>query len=88
MEGLACLAQARGNSTRALKLAAAAAHLRHIISAPLPKAEQLKLDQKLLPAWKFLSESQAKSAWKEGSEMTLEQAIQYSIEEPKAVTSR
>jgi hypothetical protein len=48
----------------------------------------LKLDQKLLPAWKFLSESQAKSAWKEGSEMTLEQAIQYSIEEPKAVTSR
>ena len=79
LEGSACLALAQGHAERALKLAAAAAHLRQSISAPLPQAEQGKLDQTLLPAWKSLGEGEAKRAWAEGSAMSLEHAIQYSL---------
>jgi tetratricopeptide (TPR) repeat protein len=82
LEGYACLALARGNAARALKLAAAAAHLRHLISAPLPQADQLKLDRMLDPAWKSLSESEGKDAWAEGSAMGMQRAIDYSLEEP------
>jgi predicted ATPase/DNA-binding winged helix-turn-helix (wHTH) protein len=82
LEGSACLALARGHATRALKLAAAAAQLRRLICAPLPQAEQLKLNQTLLPAWESLREPEGESAWAEGSAMSLEEAIQYSLEEP------
>jgi predicted ATPase/DNA-binding winged helix-turn-helix (wHTH) protein len=81
LEGSAILALAQGHATRALKLAAAAAHLRLLIGAPQPQAEQWKLDQTLQPAWKILGENAA-GAWTEGSTMTPEQAIQYSLEEP------
>ncbi len=84
LEGCACLAAAQGYAARALKLAAAAAHLRAVISACLPQAEQSKLDQTLLPAWKSLSEVEGKSAWAEGSAMSLEQAIRYSLEGPES----
>lgn len=87
LEGLACLALARGFAARALRLAAAAAHLRQTIGAPLPKAEQLKLDQMLLPAWNSLCDAEGTEAWAEGARMSAEQAIQYSLEEPRAVTS-
>jgi predicted ATPase len=72
LEGSACLALAQGHAERALKLAAAAAHLRQLISAPLHQAEQFKLDQMLLPAWESLSEAEGKRAWAEGSAMSLE----------------
>ena len=81
LEGSACLAIAQGHAERALKLAAAASHLRHLISAPLSQAEQSKLDQSLLPAWKSLGEAEGKRAWSEGSAMNLEKAVQYSLEE-------
>jgi predicted ATPase/DNA-binding winged helix-turn-helix (wHTH) protein len=81
LEGSACLALARGHAARALTLAAAAAHLRQLISAPLPQAEQLKLDRTLLAAWKSLSEPEGKGAWAGGSAMSMEEAIQYSLEE-------
>ena len=45
LEGSACLALAQGHAARALTLAAAAAYLRRLISAPLPQAEQSKLDR-------------------------------------------
>jgi len=82
LEGSACLAIARGDVTRALRLAAAAAHLRQLISAPLPQAEQQKLERTLLPAWESLSEAEGKGAWAQGSAMSLEQSTQYSQEEP------
>ena len=84
LEGCACLALAQGDAERALTLAAAAAHLRQLISAPLPQAEQFKLDQMLVPAWKSLSEPEGKRAWQIGFAMTLEKAIQYCLEEPGA----
>jgi predicted ATPase len=87
LEGSACLALAQGQAMRALKLAAAATHLRQLISAPLPPAEQLRLDQTLLPAWKTFSEQEGKRVWAEGFAMTLEKAIQYSLGEPGAAIS-
>jgi predicted ATPase/DNA-binding winged helix-turn-helix (wHTH) protein len=81
LEGSACLALAQGHAERALKLAAGAAHLRRSIGAPLHQGEQIKLDQMLLPAWKSLSEGEGKRAWAEGSTMSLESAIQYSLGE-------
>jgi predicted ATPase/DNA-binding winged helix-turn-helix (wHTH) protein len=87
LEGIACLALAQGQAARALKLAAAAMHLRQLISAPLPPTEQLKLDQTLLPAWEALSDPQAKSTWAEGFAMSLEKAVQFSLEEPSSATS-
>jgi predicted ATPase/DNA-binding winged helix-turn-helix (wHTH) protein len=83
LEGSAGLALAEQQADRALKLAAAAAHLRQLIGAPLHQAEQSKLDQTLLPAWESLSEQEAKRAWAEGFAMSLEKAIQYSLEEPR-----
>jgi predicted ATPase/DNA-binding winged helix-turn-helix (wHTH) protein len=85
LEGYACLALAEAQAARALTLAAAAAHLRRLISAPLPQAEQSKLERTLLPAWQSLSEQEGRSAWAEGSGMSLQQAIQYSLGE--SVTS-
>jgi predicted ATPase/DNA-binding winged helix-turn-helix (wHTH) protein len=87
LEGFACLALAQGQAMRALKLAAAATRLRQMISAPLPPAEQLRLDQTLLPAWETLSEPEGKCVWAEGFAMSLEKAIQYSLEEPDSAIS-
>jgi tetratricopeptide (TPR) repeat protein len=87
LEGAACLALAQGRAKRALKLAAAAAQLRHLISAPLHQAEQFKLDQALLPVWELLSETDAKRAWAEGSAMNLEEAVRYSLNETATATT-
>jgi predicted ATPase/DNA-binding winged helix-turn-helix (wHTH) protein len=86
LEGYACLALAQGHAARALTLAAAAAQLRRLISAPLPQAEQSKFDRWLAPAWKTLSEPQGKEAWAKGAAMSPEKAMQYSLEELDAVS--
>lgn len=87
LEGSACLALAQGHAERALKLAGAAAHLRQLISAPLHLAEQSKLNQSISPAWEALSEEAGKRAWAEGSAMSMENAVQYSLEEPRSTIS-
>jgi predicted ATPase/DNA-binding winged helix-turn-helix (wHTH) protein len=79
LEGSACLAVAQGNAERALKLVAAAFHLRVTIGAPLHQADQSKLDQALLPGWNSLGEVEGKRAWTEGAAMSLDIAIQYSL---------
>ena len=81
LEGLACLALARGEARRALCVAAAATHLRKTISAPLPPAEQSRLDQKLLDAWRQMGELEGQKAWKEGSALSTESAIQRALSE-------
>jgi predicted ATPase/DNA-binding winged helix-turn-helix (wHTH) protein len=87
LESTACLALAQGRAEDALRLAAAAAQLRQSIGAPLPQAEQLKLDQTLLFAWKSVSEGEGKRAWAEGSAMSLENAVQYSLGKLGSATS-
>jgi hypothetical protein len=82
LEGSACLSLAQGHAARALTLAAAAAHLRQLIRAPLPQAAQLRLDQMLLPAWESLGRPEAKGAWAGGSTMSLEKPIHYCLDEP------
>jgi len=87
LEGSACLSLARGRAARALTMAGAAAHLRRLISAPLPQAEQLKLDATLAPAWQSLGESEATRAWETGATMRLEKAIEYCLEEPVSASA-
>jgi predicted ATPase/DNA-binding winged helix-turn-helix (wHTH) protein len=86
LEGLACLSLARGDARRALTVAAAGAHLRKQMSAPLPPAEQIKLDARLRRAWEMAGDFDGKKAWAEGSAMALETAIQHALadqESPK-----
>jgi len=80
LEGTACLALAQGRAERALKLAASAARLRHLIGAPLTPAEKLELDQALQPAWQSLAKEAGEAAWDEGARMNVEQAVRYSLE--------
>jgi predicted ATPase/DNA-binding winged helix-turn-helix (wHTH) protein len=79
LEGLACYALSREDSRRAIRLVAAASHLRKMVSAPLTPAEQSKLDQRLLRAWQELGESEGKKAWAEGYAMNMENAIRYAL---------
>jgi predicted ATPase/DNA-binding winged helix-turn-helix (wHTH) protein len=79
LEGFACLAANQGHAGRALRLHAAATHLRELIGAPLHHAEQHALDQKLRGAWGLLSEAEGKRVWAEGLEMGMERAIEYAL---------
>ena len=81
LEGLGCYALSMGDARRALSVAAAASHLRKIVSAPLTPAEQSKLDQRLARAWQQLGESEGKKAWSEGYSMAMDNAIQYALSE-------
>jgi hypothetical protein len=87
LEGSASIAVVQGDATRALKLAAAAARLRALISAPLTPAEQSNLDHDLRLARESLGELEGNEAWAEGSTMSLEMTVQYSLEEPRPFTS-
>lgn len=81
LEGFACSAWAQGNPARALAIAAASAHLRQLIGAPMLPLERLKLDRNLQPAWNSLNERDGKAAWEQGWAMTLEDAIEYALEQ-------
>jgi hypothetical protein len=87
LEGCACLAARQKQAARALKLAGAASHLRRLTSAYLPAAEQSKIDEALKPAWELLSHAEGKTAWAQGSAMSLQQAIQYATEEQSATSA-
>ena len=86
LEGSACLEADRGSSSRALKLAAAAEHLRRQIGAPLTAAEQAELNDSLAPARRSLGEPDAGRAWAAGAAMTIEAAIQFSLENPTSAS--
>jgi len=81
LEGFGYLALAQGEAERTLRLCGAAAHLRMLIGATLPPAEQSKLEQILQPVRDSLGEKESHAAWVEGSAMTLERTIEYCLEE-------
>jgi predicted ATPase/DNA-binding winged helix-turn-helix (wHTH) protein len=87
LEGFASLALAEGHAARALTLAAAARQLRRLIGAYMSQSEQSSLDRRLAPAWKSISELDGKLAWTKGSAMTMEEAMQYVLAEPNAVSA-
>lgn len=82
VEGFGCLALSRGDGGLALSLCGAATHLRRLIGAPLPPAEQSKLDQSLRAAWDSLGQEAASAAWAKGPAMSLEKLMSYCLEEP------
>jgi predicted ATPase len=60
---------------RALRLAGAAAAMRHVLGASLPQAEQAKLEKALQAARKSLAPAMAAAAWMEGWTMPAEKAV-------------
>jgi tetratricopeptide (TPR) repeat protein len=87
LEGLAGVAAAEA-PRRALRLAGAAAALRHAISRPLPPAERPLLDRWLAPARQALDAGAQATAWAEGRAMPLEQAIAYALEDAPEATEQ
>jgi len=75
LECFACSAAAQFLAERSLRLAGAAAALRHNIGAPLTPAEQHKLDAILDPARKALTNTSGATAWLEGWDMPVEKVI-------------
>jgi len=80
LEGFACSAWARGEPARALSIAAAAAHVRQRIGAPLLPVEKSRFDKGLRSVWNALNEQDGKAAWEHGWAMPLEKAVQYALE--------
>ena len=85
LEGRACVAAANGNAIRALILEAAADRLRNQIGAPLPGADRARLTERLCSARKILDSTEGRVAWQRGSEMSLESAILFALEEPDPI---
>ena len=86
LECFACLAVVRLQAERALRLAGAAAALRHNIGAPLTPAEQARLEATLDPARRALTNTAGATAWLEGWDMPVEKAIE-EVLMPDAATS-
>jgi predicted ATPase/DNA-binding winged helix-turn-helix (wHTH) protein/Tfp pilus assembly protein PilF len=87
LEGFACSALAQRDPARALAITAAAAHLRQWIGAPLMPTEQSKLGDKLQTAWTSLNEADSRAAYARGWAMSLDNAIEYALEESGSPTS-
>jgi len=81
LDGLASLAAAQQHATRALKLAGAAEHFRRLAGTKLPQSEQTMLDENLSSAWKSLGGAEGKRAWAEGSALSIDDTLQYSLQE-------
>jgi tetratricopeptide (TPR) repeat protein len=76
LEGLAGVAQAEGQATRALRLAGAASAWREEAGAPRGRSA---VDRCLAAARGMLDENAAAVAWNEGRAMTLEDGITYAL---------
>jgi tetratricopeptide (TPR) repeat protein len=85
LEGQACVAAANGNAIRALILEAAADRLRNQVGAPLPSADRARLTKRLCSARKILDSTEGRVARQRGSEMSLESAILFALEEPDPI---
>ncbi len=76
LECFACSAAAQLQAEHSLRLAGAAAALRHNIGAPLTPAEQAKLETSLDPSRQALTNAAGTTAWLEGWGMPVEKAIE------------
>jgi len=79
LECLAVSAAAQSRPEQALRLAGAAGALRHRISAPLIPAEHTRLESKLEPARKTLTNTGSLQMWSSGWEMSVEDAVQEAL---------
>ena len=76
LECLACAAAVEQQPERALRLAGSAAALRQAIGAPLPPSEQARLEDRLGPARRALSDSVRTATWMEGWATPVEKVIE------------
>jgi predicted ATPase/serine/threonine protein kinase len=79
LECFACTAAAQSKPEQSLRLAAAAGALRRVIGAPLPSAEQARLEKVLDSARHSLPHAVAAAAWMDGWTTPVERAIQYAL---------
>src|ERR1700688_210567 len=75
LDCLACSAARQSQPQRALRLAGAAAAVRRVIGAPLPVAEQARLEKTLELARQSISPAKAAAAWMDGWTMATDKAI-------------
>jgi tetratricopeptide (TPR) repeat protein len=81
LAGYAALANYREDSIRSVKLWSQADAVRLAIDSPLPPIERKMRDALLAETRSFMNDDAAyEMAWKQGAEMTLEQAIELAIE--------
>jgi len=85
LEGQACVAAANGDAIRAIILEAAADRLRNQMGAPLPSADRARLTERLCSTRKVLDSTEGRVARQRGSEMSLESAILFALEEPDPI---
>jgi tetratricopeptide (TPR) repeat protein len=79
IEDYAGLATAEGDCEKALQLAGFAAALRESIGAPLPPAEQSRVDRMIAPARAALPASSASVEWETGRSLGLDRAIELAL---------
>jgi hypothetical protein len=84
--GLAKLAAGKGDAERALRLAAAGAHVGDPISQPAYAIRLAEVEQALAPARESLGEGSAAMVWAEGQAMTQEVAVAYALADGGAAT--
>ena len=73
------LAAAEAKLERALQLAGFAAALRETIGAPLPPAEQARVDRMIAPAREALPEAVVSTEWETGRSLSLDHAIELAL---------
>jgi tetratricopeptide (TPR) repeat protein len=88
LECFACAAAVQLEAQRSLRLAGAAAALRHNIGAPLTPAEQAKLEASLRTARQTLTGTASAAAWQEGWALPAEKAIEEVLMPEPASPSR
>ncbi len=79
LESLAVSAAAQSNATQSLHLAGAAAALRQRLGTPITPAERPRLEKALDFARRALGNAAGLTAWMEGWEMPVEQAVQEAL---------
>jgi predicted ATPase len=79
LDCLACSAALQSQPERALRLAGSAAAMRRVLGAPLPVAEQTRLEKTLDLARQSISPAKAAAAWMDGWTMATDKAIQEAL---------
>ncbi len=85
LEGSAAIASTEGSPERAARLFGAAEALREAANVPLPPADRADYDHNVAAVRAQLDEAAFAKAWAEGRAMTLEQAVEYALENVKSI---
>jgi hypothetical protein len=84
LEALASLSFASGRPEAGARICGQAARLRDEIGSPPSPLERLNNDRRIASARASIGAAAFDLAWREGHAMTLEQAIEYALQEQSA----